>query len=126
MTPEANIHILPEAKSKKKLSKKKKKDKAEATINWSKQAKLNERIPCNLKAEVLHDSNEMSSPFDVFEKVMQLDKLVTLIATETNRYAQQNRRNFVTNGAEMKAFLVMNNIIKLNQQASNDSSLLGK
>ena len=38
LTPEANIHILPEAESKKKLSKKKKKDKAEATINWSKQA----------------------------------------------------------------------------------------
>ena len=59
--PEANIHILPEAKSKKKLYKKKKKDKAEGTVNWSKQAKLNERIPCNLKAEVLHYFNEMSS-----------------------------------------------------------------
>ena len=79
LTPEANIHILPEAKSKKRLSKKKKEDKAEATINWSKQAKLNEKIPCNLKAEVLHDFSEMSSPLGVFEKVVQLDKLVTLI-----------------------------------------------
>ena len=118
MTPEANIHILPEPKSKKKLSKKKKKDKAEATINWSKQAKLNERIPCNLKAEVLRDFNEMSSPLDVFEKVMQLDKLVTLIVTETNRYAQQNGRNFVTNAAEMKAFLGMNYIMGVNKLPS--------
>ena len=92
------------------LSKKKKKDKAEATINWSKQAKLNERIPCNLKAEVLHDSNKMFSPLDVFEKVMSLDKLVTVIVTETNRYAQQNGRNFVMNVAEMRAFVGMNHI----------------
>ena len=44
LTPEANIHILPEAKSKKMLSRKERKDKTEATINRSKQAKLNERI----------------------------------------------------------------------------------
>ena len=69
----------------------------------------------NLKAEVLHDFNEMSSPLDVFEKVMQLDKLVTLIVTETNRYAQQNGRNFVTNAAEMKAFLSMNYIMGVNK-----------
>ena len=109
LTPESNIHILPEAKSKKSFLKRNKKDKAEATINWSKQANLNERIPCNLKAQVLHDFNEMSSPLDVFE-VMQLDKLVTLIVKETNRYAQRNGRNFVTNAAEMKALLGMNYI----------------
>ena len=62
LTPEANTHILPEANSEKSFLKRRKKDKAEATINWSKQTKLNERIPCNLKAEVLHDLNEMSSP----------------------------------------------------------------
>ena len=57
----------------------------------------------------------MSSPLDVFEKVMQLDKLVTLIVTETNRYAQQNGRNFVTNAAEMKAFFGMNYIMGVNK-----------
>ena len=72
---------------------------------------MNERIPCDLKAEVLHDVNEMSSPLDVFEKVMQLDKQVALIVIKTNRYAQQNGRNFVTNAAEMKAFLGMNYIM---------------
>ena len=73
---------------------------------------MNERIPCNLKAEVLHDFSEMSSPLDVSEKVMQLDKLVTLIVTETNCYAQQNGRNFVTNAVEMKASIGMNYILK--------------
>ena len=76
---------------------------------------MNERIPCNLKVEVLHDFNKMSSPLDVFEKLMQLDKLVTLIVTETNRYAQQKGRNFVTNAAEMKAFLAMNYIMDINK-----------
>ena len=58
----------------------------------------------------------MSSPHDVFEKVMQLDKLVTLIVTETNRYAQQNRRNSLRiNAAEMKAFLGMNYIMGVNK-----------
>ena len=76
---------------------------------------MNERIPCNLKAEVLHDFNEMSLPLDVFEKVIQLDKLVTLIVTDSNRYAQQNGRNFVTNAAEMKAFLGMNYIMGVNK-----------
>ena len=79
---------------------------------------MNERIPCNLKAEVLHDFSEMSSPLDVFEKVMQLNKLVTLIVTETNRYAQQNGRNFVTNAAEMKAFLGMNYMMGVNKLAT--------
>ena len=76
---------------------------------------MNKRIPCKLKAEVLHDLNEMFSPLNVFEKVMQLDKLVTLIVTETNRYAQQNGRNFVTNAAEMKAFLGMNYVMGVNK-----------
>ena len=76
---------------------------------------MNERIPCNLKADVLHGFNEMSSPLAVFQKVMQLDKLVTLTVTETNRYAQQNGRNFVTNAAEMKAFLGMNYIMGVNK-----------
>ena len=57
----------------------------------------------------------MSSPLDVFEKLMQLDKLVTLIVTETNRYAQQNERNFVTKTEEMKAFLGMNYMIGVNK-----------
>ena len=74
---------------------------------------MNKRIPCKLKAEVLHDFNEMFSPLDV--KVMQLDKVVTLIVTETNRYAQQNGRNFITKAAEMKAFLGMNYIIGVNK-----------
>ena len=74
---------------------------------------MNEKTPCNLKAEVWNDFSEMSSPLDVFEKVMQLDKVVTLTATETNRYGRQNGRNFVTNAAlaEMKAFLGMNYIM---------------
>ena len=46
---------------------------------------------------------------------MQLHKLVALILTETNRYAQQNGRNFVTNAAEMKAFLGMNYIMSVNK-----------
>ena len=47
---------------------------------------------------------------------MQLDKLVvTLIVTETNLYAQQNGRNFVTNAAEMKAFLNMNYTMGVNK-----------
>ena len=57
----------------------------------------------------------MSSALDVSEKVMQLDKLITLIITETNRYAQQNGRNFVTNEAEMKAFLRMNYVMGVNK-----------
>ena len=84
-------------------------------LNWSKQAKLNERIPCNLKAEVLHNFNEMFLPLDVLEKVMELDKLVTLIVAETNRYSQKKGRNFVTNAAEMKTFLGMNYIMGVNK-----------
>ena len=57
----------------------------------------------------------MSSPLDVSEKVMQLDKLVTLIVAETNHYAQQKGRNFVTNAAKMKAFLGMNYIMGVNK-----------
>ena len=60
----------------------------------------------------MRDFSGMSSPLDVFEKVIQL---VTVIVTETNPYAQKKPgRNFVTNAAEMKAFLGMNYIMGVN------------
>ena len=73
---------------------------------------MNKRIPCNVKAEVLHDFSEMFSPLDAFEKVMQLDKFVTFTVTEAKGYA---RGNFVTNAAEIKAFFGMNYIMGVNK-----------
>ena len=59
--------------------------------------------------------NSNPTPFDVFEKTVDLNKLISHILSQTNLYATQKGCNFVTNDAEMKAFLGMNSIMSINK-----------
>ena len=44
-----------------------------------------------------------------------MNKFISHIVAQTNLYSSQNGRNFVTNDAEMKAFLGMNSIMSFNK-----------
>ena len=54
----------------------------------------------------------------VFEKAIDLNKSIPHIVAQTNLYASQNGRNFVTHDVEMKAFLRMNRIMTINKLPS--------
>ena len=57
-------------------------------------------------------------PVNVFEKAIDLNKLVFHIVAQTNLYASQNCCSFVTNDAEMKASFEMNSIMSINKLPS--------
>ena len=57
-------------------------------------------------------------PVNVFEKAIDLNKLVLHIVAQTNLYASQNCCSFVTNDAEMKASFEMNSIMSINKLPS--------
>ena len=51
---------------------------------------------CTLEAEVLIDLDHGLTPFDIFQTVTGMNKLLEIIVTETNRYDTQKSRNFET------------------------------
>ena len=69
-------------------------------------------------ANVHSSSSSDPRPFDVFEKAINLNKLISHILAQTNLYASQNGCHFVTNDVEMKAFLGINSIMSINKLPS--------
>ena len=57
-------------------------------------------------------------PLEAFQKAIDLNKLISQIVAQTSLYASQNGRNFVSNDAEMKAFLGMNSIRSINKNTT--------
>ena len=56
--------------------------------------------------------------WEPFEKAIDLNKLISHTVAQTSLYASQNGRNFVSNDAEMKAFLGMNSIMSINKNTT--------
>ena len=73
---------------------------------------------CTLEAEVLADLDHGSTPSDIFQTLTGMNKLLEIIATETNRYATQKGHNFETMEDEMKAFLGINFTMDINKLPS--------
>ena len=57
-------------------------------------------------------------PFDVFENSIHLNELISHIIAQSNLYGSQNGPNFITNDAEMKAFLEINSIMSIDKLPS--------
>ena len=85
------------------------------TIKWKKNVKPTPRKDCALEGDILHQFPENVRPIEVYETVLKLDVLIDLIVSQSNLYAQQNGRNFITTNEEMKAFLGVNYMMALNQ-----------
>ena len=73
---------------------------------------------CTLEAEVLVNLDHGSTPFDIFQTVTGMDKLLEINLMETNRYATQKGRNVEAMEDEIKAFLRINFIMGMNQLSS--------
>ena len=93
-------------------------EKKSAIWRWKSTNKPSEKVQCELTTNILiHFSSDPRS-FDVFEKAIDFNKLISHIAGQINLYASQNGRNFITNDAEMKALLGMNSIMSINKLPS--------
>ena len=76
------------------------------------------RRDCLLKASVQHDFGENFTPVDIFMKVVNAQTLIEDIVSETNLYASQKGRTFLTNYDELKAFLGINYFMGINKLLS--------
>ena len=101
ITPEANLHVVPnDNQSKKKEKKKKEEFKQEE---------------CHLVPARQPNLNETVFPIEIFPLVTGLKELLELIVEQSNFYAHQNGRNFTVSKEERKAFLGINFIIWTNK-----------
>ena len=112
LTPTANIHKA-SSSDKSTVCSASKKETPE--WKWSRTIKPSKKKECKLQQNVLLQFDGNPTPFDVYEKTLDLNKLLSDIVSQTNLYATQKGRNFVTNLAEMKAFLEMNSIMSINK-----------
>ena len=112
LIPTANIHKVSAADNNESRTGSKKET---TDWKWTRVIKPSRKMECKLQKHVLLQFNIDPTPYDVYEKAIDLNKLVAHIVSETNIYATQKGRNFVTNDAEMKAFLGMNSIMSINK-----------
>lgn len=87
----------------------------ETAWKWCKKPKLSTKETCDLSADVLLDISEAPTPYEVFSKTVDLHKLIAEISVQTNIYAMQNGRQFVTDENEIRAFLGINYIMAINR-----------
>ena len=99
--PNANIHSVEKDTEKDDSTK----DNNAKQLKWKKKLTANERKNCDLKGEVSYDFSEHVRPVEVYERILNLEELVNLIVVQSNLYAQQKGRNFLTNKEEIRAFL---------------------
>ena len=113
LTPEASIHIVKDNEEEQGKNSKSKLE--EVQFQWRRNIAPNIREECNLGGEVCHQLKENALPLEVYEKAVNLDVLIELLATQSNLYSQQNGRHFITNPKEMKALLATNYVMAVNQ-----------
>ena len=122
LVPEANFHVASEATEQQqeeyKVVQKKRKSQPIFDIKWSSKRSSQMRRDCLLKASVQHDFGENFTPVDVFMKVVNAQTLIEHIVSETNLYASQKGRTFLTNYDELKAFLGINYFMGINKLPS--------
>ena len=88
-TAEANLHVVPSDKSKKKENNKK-----EELWKWTKELNVTKQKECRLMPEIQSNQNETVSPIEIFSSLTGFEELLGLIVEQPNFYAHQNGRNF--------------------------------
>ena len=119
LIPEANIHTVKrnERSVRNQMNKKHKKSRRETT-NWRPLhgVQCPTLIPVAMPVKSRSSASgikEIHTPFYVFVEIMNMGHLVNLIFEESNLYAQQNGREFLTN-EDVMAFLEINCIMSTN------------
>ena len=122
LAPEANFHVASEATEQQqdeyKVVQKKRKSQPIFDIKWSSKRSSQMRRDCLLKASVQHDFGESFTPVDAFMKVANGQIIIDHIVSETNLYASQKGRTFLTNYDELKVFLGINCFMGINKLPS--------
>ena len=122
LVPEANVHVTSEPIKQQQegyeVLQKKRKSQPIYDIKWSSRKSFHPRRDCPLQARVQHDFGENFTPVDVFMKVVNAQTLIEHIVSETNVYAAQKGRSFLTNYDEVKAFLGINYFMGINKLPS--------
>ena len=86
---------------------------------WKKQFKKPAIKECTLAEEgIVNIELEHPSPLQVFSETIGLEELLTLIKTESERYAQQNGRVFQMTTEELSAFLGINLLMGIHKLPS--------
>ena len=86
---------------------------------WKKQFKKPATKECTLAEEgIVNIELEHPSPLQVFSETIGLEGLLTLIKTESERYAEQNGRVFQTTTEELSAFLGINLLMGIHKLPS--------
>lgn len=119
LVPCANIYIVPSNKKDvddniNNQQPTSSKSKSNETLKWKKSFKSHDKKKCSLEGTVKKIFPELVKPMEVYEQVLNLDILVELLVAESNLYAQQKGRKFLTNNEEIKAFLGINYFMGIN------------
>ena len=73
-------------------------------MKWKRQPKFIKRRKSNLEANILLNLPKNSNLFKISEAITDFSELVEYICEQTNPYAAQNGREFITNPEETCAF----------------------
>lgn len=114
LVPEATVHVIGESNNEEEPPSKKLKKKI-FKMNWNRKPNFVKTSKCRLEENIILDIPENATPIDIFEKTTNLDVLVDLITEQTNLYAAQNGREFVTSKEEIRAFLGINFIMSVSK-----------
>ena len=114
LTLKAVVRVESESKESELPPKKKLKAKI-AELKWKRQPKFIKTRKCNLEAKILLNLSEKSNPLKIYEVTTDFSEIVQYICEQTNLYAAQNGRDFVTNPEEILAFLGINYILSISK-----------
>ena len=84
-------------------------------MKWKRTGGHKTRKECLLHAEVTLDFMGETTPMIVFGKTVIYDELLDIVVEQSNIYATQSGRAFITNREEMSAFLGINYIMSINK-----------
>ena len=122
LVPEVNIHEALELTGPQQVNcevlRKKRKCQLIYDIKWSSRKTCHPRRDCTLQAHVQHDFDENFTPVHVFMRVVNARELIDHIVSETNFYAAQKGRIFLTNHDRLKAFLGINYLMGISKLPS--------
>ena len=121
MTPEANAYSVDEGTTYTKeleTNKKRKMPDQNTPITWKRNVSPHSQKNYLREGGVYYKFDKSASAFDIYEQFIILDVLIELFAQQSNLYLQQNRRNFLINAEEIKAFIGVNYIMTVNKLPS--------
>ena len=114
LKPEAVVHVESESNESERPQKKQLKLKI-GELKWKRQPNFIKTRKCNLEAKILLNLPVNSNPLKIYKVTTDFIEFVQYICEQTNLYAAQNGREFVTNPEEIHAFLGISYIMSISK-----------